>query len=381
MIDPEEFSEALEACGVIQAVGVPDSVLKSALLSLERNLGSRFNVVANEGSAVAQAIGTYVASGGLSLVFMQNSGLGNAVNPLVSLAHRDVFGCPMVLLVGWRGEILKGGEQIKDEPQHLLQGRITKQLLELMEIPVFELLSDRPLRRQILKITRTALEVSGPVAVLAGNQTFLSSPSTREEGNLDDEITREDGIRAVVDACPATVTFVAATGMIGRELSEILESRIANNQAGLLVVGGMGHASSIASGVGAAEAGGKVVCLDGDGGLLMHMGSLPHTAQTPSLVHVLLNNGVHDSVGGQATVAREITIEGIVSGAGYGSYFRCFTEAEISEAIRRSIASMSSAFIEIVCRPGHRLNLTRPATSPSQNFSTVASHLRELAAG
>lgn len=381
MIDPKEFSQALEACGVVQAVGVPDSVLKSVLLSLEQNFGSRFDVVANEGSAVAHAIGTYVASGGLSLVFMQNSGLGNAVNPLVSLAHRDVFGCPMVLLVGWRGEILKGGKQIKDEPQHLLQGRITKQLLELLEIPLFELRSDRPLRKQILEITRTALEVSGPVAVLAGNQTFLSSASTQEKKGLNHGITREEGIKAVVDACPPTTTFVAATGMIGRELSEILESRIANGQAGLLVVGGMGHASSIAAGVGAAEAVGKVVCLDGDGGLLMHMGSLPHTAQTPALVHVLLNNGVHDSVGGQATVAREITLKDIVSGAGYGSYFRCVTGSEISEAIGKSITSMSSAFIEIVCRPGHRLNLGRPATSPSENFSAVASHLRELAAG
>ena len=378
MIDPQLFSEAVRDSGILEVVGVPDSLLKSVLERLERAYGPRFKVVANEGAAIGHAIGSYAASGSLSLVFMQNSGLGNAINPLVSLAHPAVFGCPMILLIGWRGEVFEDGQQIADEPQHLLQGRITRQLLDLLEIPTFEISASRHPRELLHEIGNIARQKQGPVAVLVRKGTFSSHNEAKAGGSPRQDLTREEAISAVLSSCSAVVPVVAATGMIGREVYELQRARGQRLNSDLLVVGAMGHASSIAAGVGLEGNIRKVLCLDGDGGVLMHMGSLPHVAQSPSLVHIVLNNGVHDSVGGQKTAANSMDFEKIAAGAGYGSYELCTNSDEIRHSVEKALKFPQSSFLEVLCRPGYCSDLGRPGQTPGDNFASFSSFLAEL---
>ena len=378
MINPQLFSEAVRDSGILEVVGVPDSLLKPVLGTLERAYGPRFKVVANEGAAIGHAIGSYAASGRLSLVYMQNSGLGNAINPLVSLAHPGVFGCPMILLIGWRGELFEDGEQIEDEPQHLLQGRITRELLELLEIPIFEMSESHDSREFLNEVEQIAREKQGPVAVLVRKGTFSSNNESKVVAPPPQDMSREDAISAVLSSCSGGVPLVAATGMIGREVYELQHARGEGLNSDLLVVGAMGHASSIAAGVGLDGKIRKVVCLDGDGGVLMHMGALPHVAQASSLVHIVLNNGVHDSVGGQKTVAKSIDFQKIADGAGYGSYRLCTNSEEIRHSLEEALTSPLSSFLEILCRPGHRPDLGRPGQTPGDNFASFSSFSKEL---
>lgn len=378
MIDPQIFSEAVRDSGISEVVGVPDSLLKSVLGSLEHAYGPRFKVVANEGAAIGHAIGSFAASGRLSLVFMQNSGLGNAINPIVSLAHPAVFGCPMILLIGWRGELFDDGQQIEDEPQHLLQGRITRELLELLDIPTFEMPASQDPREFLNELEKIARQKQGPVAILVRKGTFSSHNKAKAGPPPPQDMSREEAISAVLSSCPAGVPVVAATGMIGREVYELQQARRPGLNPDLLVVGAMGHASSIAGGVGSDGEISKVVCLDGDGGVLMHMGALPHVAQSPSLVHIMLNNGVHDSVGGQKTVAKSIDFRKIADGAGYGSYRLCNSSEDISHSVEEALTSPLSSFLEILCRPGYRPDLGRPGQSPGDNFASFSSFLTQL---
>jgi len=378
MIDPQLFSEAVRDIGILEVVGVPDSLLKSVLGRLERAYGPRFKVVANEGAAIGHAIGSYAASGSLSLVFMQNSGLGNAINPLVSLAHPGVFGCPMILLIGWRGELFDDGQQIEDEPQHLVQGRITRELLELLDIPTFEMPASQDPREFLNGLEKIARQKQGPVAVLVRKGTFSSHNNAKVGPPPPQDMSREEAISAVLSSCSAGVPVVAATGMIGREVYELQQARGQGLNSDLLVVGAMGHASSIAAGVGLDGKISKVVCLDGDGGVLMHMGALPHVAQSSSLVHIVLNNGVHDSVGGQRTVAKSMDFHKIADGAGYGSYRLCTNSEEISHSVEEALTSPLSSFLELLCRPGYRPDLGRPVKTPGDNFASFSSFLTEL---
>ena len=375
MIDTRDFVQHCRELGITAVAGVPDSLLREVTAELEIYYGDKHKILANEGSAVAHAVGLYAARPELTMVYMQNSGLGNALNPLVSLANSNVFGVPMVLLIGWRGELGYDGVQISDEPQHLLQGRITRGILDLAEIPHVILDAQSDAVKILHDMCAMARDVCGPVALLVTKGAFddPNRVSTRPETLFP---SREECIEVISNSLPDLAPVIAATGMIGRELSEVRQKRGIQGKSDLLVVGGMGHASTIAAAFSSALSGAKVICLDGDGGVLMHMGALPHVAQERGLVHIMLNNGVHDSVGGQATIANTLDFDALSQGAGYGCYLRCNRLDQIPDAILNAMDSPGSSFIEVMCRPGHRPNLGRPLQSPFDLFANFSSRLR-----
>ena len=366
MIEPEAFLAAIEEAGIRFVTGVPDSLLKDVCACIAARYPSdRHVIAANEGGAIGLAIGHYLASGRPALVYLQNSGLGNAVNPIVSLADPQVYGIPMVLLIGWRGEMRADGTQVADEPQHRKQGQITPALLETLDIPsrVLDSATD------IAELAADARSRSGPVALLARKNTFAPF---RLDTDVDDRLMSRKEAIAVILRLSDDTPIVATTGMASRELFEL---RTVHHRD-FLTVGGMGHASQIAAGIALTQPDRKVLCLDGDGAMLMHMGSLTISADCRNLVHIVLNNGAHDSVGGQPTKAEALELTAIASACGYSSVASASTATEIETSLRSMLQSAGSSFLEIKCRRGARPNLGRPDRSPADNKHDFMSFLR-----
>lgn len=367
------FGEVVRASGVGAAFGVPDSLMKQALFALEMEFGDReFTIAANEGAAVGLAIGHHLATGQVPLVFMQNSGLGNALNPLISLADSLVYSIPMILLVGWRGELLGLGHQKADEPQHIKQGQITIGQLELLGVTSFVLASGSDLGQVFDQAMREARDASAPVAIIVRSGALLNSGGQRKF--VDSRYTtREEIIGIVAEATgPRGALFrfpvIATTGMASRELYEHRRRGDGiGSEQDFLTVGGMGHAISIAAAVAKAISPSKVVCLDGDGSVLMHMGALLHSAQQANLIHVVLDNGVHDSVGGQPTGFRDIDVQGLSRSLGYHRYIRVENPDEMAAALMKIRALSGSVLIHAMCEPGHRSDLGRPELTPLES--------------
>ena len=377
MIAPAEFVDALERLDVRLATGVPDSLLKEACAALTARLPPERHVIAaNEGSAIGLAIGHYLATGRPALVYMQNAGLGNAVNPLASLADPQVYGVPMVLMIGWRGEILPDGRQLRDEPQHVKQGQITLAQLDVLGIPHrvadAQTAAVEPLLRELVEL---ALARSQPTALVVRKNAF--APHGRGEPAADDGLAREAAIQAVAAALPADVPVVATTGMASRELFEWRAAKGAGHARDFLTVGGMGHAVQIAAGIAMARPGRRVVCLDGDGAALMHLGGWTTAADCANLLHVVLNNGAHDSVGGQPTKGAVLDFAALARACGYARAARAATAEEVGARLGELLSGTGSALLEIQCRRGHRPDLGRPTRTPAQAKDDFMRHLRE----
>lgn len=310
MIEGQEAIRLLEDVGARLFVGVPDSLMKGFCNALTDHEGrSRHVVAANEGGAVATAVGHYLATGRPGVVYMQNSGLGNAVNPLVSLASNRVYGVPMLLIIGWRGE-----PGTKDEPQHQHQGAITREQLELLEIPT-TILGPEDDGDVLADAFSRADSTRTPVAALVRSGTFPASTDRgRSEG-----FTRVEAISTVLDALPPNTAYVATTGYTGRELALLRDRRGEARSSDLLMVGSMGHAVAIALGIALEASERPVCCLDGDGAAAMHLGTLAAVGaeQPRNLVHLILNNGVHESVGGQPSALRHADFPALALSLGY----------------------------------------------------------------
>ncbi len=379
MITPQAFYNALADAGVNYVVGVPDSLLKEfcayadAVLPPERHL-----ISVNEGTALAIGAGVHLATGGVPLVYLQNSGLGNAVNPLLSLADPEVYGIPLVLLVGWRGE-----PGIKDEPQHVKQGRVSPAMLKAMEIP-FEILTGDSAEAE--RTARWAVEHARrhgcPVVILVRKGSFgeaeqCSNPVICKRNLL----SRENVIELILEALPISVSIVSTTGMISRELYERRTHSQQDHSRDFLTVGSMGHASQIALGIALSKLHHNVVCLDGDGAALMHMGGLATigTSGVKRYMHILLNNGVHDSVGGQPTVAFDIDFSGVARACGYKNVLGPITDsAEMLSSIDFCLKNEGPCFLEVHVKPGARADLGRPKESPAENKTLFNDRLRRL---
>jgi phosphonopyruvate decarboxylase len=376
MVDPQELFESFSKVGVSLYAGVPDSLLKPfcAYVSHRSHLSSEVHhvITANEGSAVALAAGHFLATNELAVVYMQNSGLGNAINPLASLVAPSVYGIPLLLLVGWRGEPGK-----RDEPQHLLQGEKTIALLQTFEIPfgIIDALTD------VQKATKTAATIaramSCPYAFVIREKTFTPYPLHREKG-ASYPLSREEALKVVLGSIGEAVV-VSTTGMASRELFEYRERRRQKHDTDFLTVGSMGHTSQIALGVALRTRHKEVYCLDGDGAAIMHMGSLAIIGSTASrnFRHIILNNGAHDSVGGQPTVGFKIDFCGIASACGYVNCCVAQTENEISEAIEALHSIQGPTLLEIRVRTGAREDLGRPTVAPSENKTHFMDFLRK----
>ena len=367
------FLEIIQKIDVGLVTGVPDSLLKNFAQTLDRVEGSFTHVIAsNEGNAVAIGIGHQLATGRRPLIYMQNSGLGNAVNPLASLAHENVYSIPMILMIGWRGE-----PGSKDEPQHMVQGSITPALLEHLGIPYLVMSKTTSATEVEDFLTFKNTKAQGPIALLVCSGTFERKLEAVEKATEFD-LSREMAINAIIDVIPSDSVVVATTGKLGRELDE---RRTRDQMSGIdfLTVGGMGHASSIALGLAMSLPERDVICLDGDGAALMHMGSLAVIGhQKPqNFVHVLINNGIHESVGGSSIGNQNINYELVSRGCGYSDYRCVRNESEIEKAFSFIDRPSGPIFVEIITNTSSRADLGRPSSTPLINKIAFIEHIRD----
>ena len=365
MIDTRDFFEALRAREIDFFCGVPDSLLKDFGAYVSDHAATERHVItANEGAAVALACGYHLATGRIGLVYLQNSGQGNTVNPLLSLADPAVYGIPLLLLIGWRGEPGR-----RDEPQHVKQGAVTLRLLEAMEIPHTVLPESTPEAIGAIDEAITTMRLrKTPYALVARSASF-SSYRLREQGMADLPLTRESAIEMLLEQLGPDDAVVSTTGMTSRELFELREKRGGGHEQDFLTVGSMGHASQIALGIALAQPERNVICLDGDGALLMHLGSVPviGARDVPNFRHVVINNGAHDSVGGQPTVAMNMDLPALARAAGYRVALCAQERGEVSQALRKLLHAPGPGLLEIRVRKGARPDLGRPSLPPAAN--------------
>jgi phosphonopyruvate decarboxylase len=358
MIEQKKFYECLQKEGVEFITGVPDTLLNEFCLYVEEHCPpGRHVIAANEGNAIALAAGYHMATGTVPLVYMQNSGMGNALNPLLSLAGNNLYGMPMILLIGWRGD-----PSTKDHPQHNLQGELTPVLLDNMDIPYEVVSSDEGDGIDVARwAARTARETGGPVGLIAKKGMF-------ECGEKEDlskqpsayEMSREDAMKCVIESLPSDAIYVATTGRASRELHALRKLSGGEHGSDFLNVGAMGHASSIATGIALAHPSRQVVCLDGDCAAIMHLGAMTTVAKydLPNLLHIVLNNGVHESVGGQPSAGKMIDFTSIAEASGYATLGApVTTREELQHSVQNLSSKSQASFIDIHIRKGMRSNL------------------------
>jgi len=458
LIAPSEFTQTLEDAGFAFFTGVPDSLLKELCACITDSMGSERHVIAaNEGAAVGLAAGYHLATGRAAVVYMQNSGTGNAINPLLSLADPEVYSIPMLLVIGWRGE-----PGVKDEPQHVKQGRVQEALLESLEYP-YEILSQDPseAREQVARLSAAMRERSTPVALLVRKGTFseyegqasraqaaaggsaagaaggepapaaagcgpgagararggsgavsnaagvergaddtgavtghrggsraaaeaerggsgAAAPAEREAGQP--AMTREAALERILPAIGGEARIVSTTGKTSREIYELREARGEGHAKDFLTVGSMGHAISIALGVAKFCPERPVYCVDGDGAAIMHMGSVAVAGaeSPPNLRHIVINNGAHESVGGQPTAGSSLSFAALALELGYRDAWTAATPDELERALEEMSRRTGPSLLEVRVEPGSRSDLGRPRTTPVENKRAF---IREIGEG
>ena len=347
MLNQEKVFEELVKHGVTFFIGVPDSYLNGFCNYALDNCGSRNIITANEGNAIGIASGHYFASKEISLVYMQNSGLGNAVNPLVSLVDKDVFAVPMLLLVGWRGQ----GNTEPNHPQHKLQGEITPKLLEIMHIPYTILEDDdEKFANTVEKAVKYCKENRQPYGLIAPKGVMAAND---KPNNMDRTypMSREEAMEVILNNMPGDTIYSATTGRATRELFFLREKRSETKAHDFLNVGSMGHASSVALGIALEKPERKVVALDGDSACMMHMGAMTMVSKldAPNFMHVVLNNGSHESVGGQPSAGHKVDFTKIAEACDYATVGHpVTTEGELVEALEVLRDCGKASFID--CR-------------------------------
>ena len=378
MIRPEFFIEALREKGIDCFAGVPDSLLKNICAYITDHFDAAHNIIAaNEGAAVGLAAGHYLATGQPACVYMQNSGEGNIINPLASLTDQEVYNIPVLLLIGWRGR-----PGVHDEPQHVKQGKVTTGLLNVMGVN-YEVLSkeEDKAAKQIEKAAK-ALANKEVFALVIEKDTFEDYKLQNVEVN-DLTITREEAIQTVAAALGEKDCIVSTTGMISRELFEYRAAMNQGHERDFLTVGSMGHASQIALGIALAQPERRVWCFDGDGAAIMHMGSMAIVANKApkNYVHVVFNNGAHDSVGGQPTVGLKIGLPAVAEAVGYKAAISVNSKEELEKELSTLNSQLSTLggpiLLEVQVRKGNRKDLGRPTTTPIQNKEALMDFLRK----
>ncbi|MCR5270171.1 MAG: phosphonopyruvate decarboxylase [Prevotella sp.] len=360
MIDVKEAYEALIASGIDMFTGVPDSLLKNICAYITDTAPREKHIIAaNEGNAVGIAAGHYLATGKPALVYMQNSGLGNTVNPLLSLADEKVYSIPMVLMIGWRGE-----PGVHDEPQHVKQGEVTLALLDAMQIPYIILEDASQIKAQV----ELSLERKAPTAIVIRKGTFGSYKLKNARSN-NNPLSREDAMKLVVDHLKDSDVIVSTTGKLSRELFEYREAKQQGHGHDFLTVGSMGHSSSIALGIALEKPNRRVFCFDGDGAFIMHTGALGIVASMNprNYFHILFNNDAHESVGGQPTIGYELDAVTMAKASGYKQALRATTREEMIAALQQLETTEGPVLLELRVKIDSREDLGRPTTTPIQN--------------
>ena len=370
MVDTVSFYNYLVNHDLDFFTGVPDSLLKELCACIKDKSDSKHNIIAaNEGNAVGLAAGYHLATGKLGVVYMQNSGEGNAVNPLMSLADPKVYSIPMLLIIGWRGE-----PGVHDEPQHVKQGEVTLRLLEAMDIE-YHILSD-DFESDLDSLVSLAKKDNKPIALVVRKGAFSKYSPIDKEKAVMGELLREEALDTILKEIGDDM-IVSTTGKESREIFELREKFGQGHEHDFLTVGSMGHTSSIALGV---SIGTKrnVWCLDGDGSFIMHMGGLAIAGQNAgdNFKYVINNNAAHESVGGQPTVSDKIDIKSILKACGFLSVYEAKTREEIKTAIGKMKREGKSALI-LYTKQGSRDDLGRPTTTPIQNKESFMKEIRK----
>lgn len=375
MIATEDFYNVLIQNEISFFSGVPDSLLKSICAFLTDHVAPENNIIsANEGGAIALAAGYHLATGKIPLVYMQNSGIGNAINPILSLVDKEVYSIPMLLMIGWRGE-----PGIKDEPQHIKQGEVTTRLLEAMDIP-YEVLPEDYEKASILmeKSIKYIKENNAPLAFIIKKGLF-EPYKLKKKLETSFEMNREDAVKTIVDALESDDIVISTTGKTSRELFEYREELGQDHHNDFLTVGSMGHASQIALGIALNKPDKSIYCFDGDGATLMHTGSLGVIGDLApfNFKHIIFNNGAHDSVGGQATIAHNIDLPSIALGFNYKQVFVAEDRNSLIANFNKLKLSDGPVMLEIRINKGARKNLGRPTSSPIENKNNFMGLLKQ----
>lgn len=373
MISPKFFIEELGRNGIDFFAGVPDSLLKNICAYIADNKDEHHNIItANEGGALALAAGYHLATGKVGVVYMQNSGEGNIINPLASLTDKEVYNIPALLLIGWRG---KPG--VHDEPQHVKQGKVTTGLLNVMGVN-YDVLSqdEEKAAMQIQKAVATMQQTHEVYALVIEKGTFEDYKLQSVEKNAL-TMTREEAIQNVAAALGEKDVIVSTTGMISRELFEYRTAMKQTHERDFLTVGSMGHASQIALGIAMEKTDRKVWCFDGDGASIMHMGNMAIVASKhpKNYVHVVFNNGAHDSVGGQPTVGLKIDLPTIAKAVGYKKTYSVDGLEALKEALPLVAEDEGPVLLQVCVKKGNRKDLGRPTTTPIQNKEALMEFL------
>ncbi len=389
MISNNEFLKTLQDEGVGFFTGVPDSLLKEICACITASVAPQQHVIAaNEGAAVGLATGYHIATRRMAMVYLQNSGLGNTVNPLLSIADREVYSIPMLLMIGWRGE-----PGVKDEPQHVKQGRVQNGLLDAMELPYEVIGPDtRDYASVVRRLLAQAQQENRPVALVVQKGTFVkwegketgnSGTATQTEErpgtSAAPQMKREEALEAIIRSLDDDTVVVSTTGMPSREIFEIRAQGNMGHHRDFLTVGSMGHCSQIALGAALSRPERTICCVDGDGALIMHMGSLAIIgANAPKgFKHIVVNNGAHDSVGGQPTVAFDIDIPAIAMACGYRKARRVSDPDGLREALDWLARTDGPVLLEVQVARGARKDLGRPTRTPIQNKTDLMDHLAQ----
>ena len=375
MINPKFFIEELGSNGIDFFAGVPDSLLKNICAYIADHKDEQHNIItANEGGAIALAAGYHLATGKIGVVYMQNSGEGNIINPLASLTDKEVYNIPVLLLIGWRG---KPG--VHDEPQHVKQGKVTTGLLNVMGVN-YDVLSqdEEKAAKQIEKAIAIMKATNEVYALVIEKGTFEDYKLQNVEEN-DLQMTREEAIQTVAASLGKKDVIVSTTGMISRELFETRTAWKQGHERDFLTVGSMGHASQIALGIAMEKADRKVWCFDGDGASIMHMGNMAIVASKhpKNYVHVVFNNGAHDSVGGQPTVGLKIDLPSVAKSVGYKETYSVDNMGKLKSILPSIVKAEGPVFLQVCVKKGNRKDLGCPTTTPIQNKEALMKFLEK----
>jgi len=354
MILVENLINTLKKNKINFFTGVPDSILKDFSSYVESYSKNKHVITTNEGSAVSLGIGYYLSTKKIPCIYLQNSGLSNAINPLISIASKEVYAIPLFLMVGWRGAPKK-----PDEPQHIAKGKITPKLLKLLKIDFCVLRQEKDLNN-LKKIIKKANQKKSVVACLIEKGTLYTKKKNKKFSNSRC-IYRSEFIKEFLNLIPKKSKIISTTGYTSRELMEVRKRTKIKNGNDFYMVGGMGHSSSVALGY-ALQSKKEIFCLDGDGSILMHLGSLRTVGylKNNNFKHIILNNNSHESVGGQTTTAGEIDFKRLCKSVGYKNYFIINTNSNLKLKIKNFIKAKGPSLLEVKINNGSLTNLSRP---------------------
>lgn len=375
MISPVEFSQALAGLGVDTAVGVPDSTFKGLISYFSSQSLFRHITASNECEAMGVAAGYYLAARRPALVYMQNSGFCKTLNPYTSMLSTDAYGIPALMLVGWRGEPGK-----KDEPQHIMMGRILEDLINVMELD-YAILDEQSWKHQLDSALEQTIKQEKPYVLVIPKKLFddYKTPGSTGKDAGNHMMTREQALEIIAGHASPQAVFVSTTGKTSRELFEIRERRGQSHGSDFYTVGSMGCASSIGFGVGAAVPGKIVYILDGDGAALMQMGTMATIGhyKNPGLKHIIFDNNAHESTGGQPTVSDTVDFPAVGKACGYETVIEINGEEALKSCLSQLETNGKLSLVIVKVKKGSRPDLGRPTTTPKENRDAFIRHLEQ----